>query len=335
MKFNKDKKQEKKDEADVESEIVLDIHRMPKGYKTGRFETEKRVVVGYNENSGGTKKIGIFIIVFGIVVVIAIVYFVFSYVFKNSEPKDKMVETKNTEDNIIDNSNIKNTSTENQTSETNQEINTSTTSTEDIVVPEETSSTTSSTTSENTEEKFLLAVDSDKDGLSDDEEFVLGTKYSESDSDSDSFNDFTEVMNLYNPTGSGPISDNVNITKYENKTFSYFILYPKSFGKSVLTDESSLVLSIDDNAFFQVLVEKNTNNFSIKDWYADRFFTLIPDANVISNNVWDGVYDSEGLTLYLTDKQRKNVYTILYNTTNNQKTYINIFNMMIKSFTLR
>ncbi len=96
-----------------------------------------------------------------------------------------------------------------------------------------------------------------------------------------------------------------------------------------------MVLSIDDNAFFQVLVEKNTNSFSIKDWYADRFFVLIPDSNVVSNNVWDGVYDSEGLALYLTDKQRKNVYTILYNTTNNQKTYINIFNMMIKSFALR
>ena len=335
MKFNKDKKQEKKDEADIESEIVLDIHRMPKGYKTGRFEVEKRVVAGYDQNSGGTKKIGIFIIVFGIIAVIGIAYFVFSYVFKNSEPKDKVVKTENTDNNVIDNSNIKNTSTGNQISEVIEEINTSTTSTEDIIISEETGSTTSSTTQENTKEEFLAAVDSDKDGLNDDEEFVLGTKYNESDSDSDSFNDFTELMNLYNPTGSGPVSDNINITKYENKTFSYSILYPKNFGKSVLADESSLVLYIDDNAFFQILVEKNSNNFSIKDWYADRFFALIPDSNVISNNVWDGVYDSEGLALYLTDKQRKNVYTILYNTTNNQKTYINIFNMMIKSFALR
>jgi Tfp pilus assembly major pilin PilA len=334
MKFNKDKKQEKKDEANIESEIVLDIHRMPKGYKTGRFEVEKRVVAGYNENSGGTKKVGIFIIVFGIIVIIAIAYFVYASVFKKSESENKVVETKNTETNIIDNSIIKNTSTENQISETIEENNTSSTSTENIITSEETNSTTSSTTTENTKEEFSVVVDSDKDGLSDDEEFILGTKFNESDSDGDSFSDFTEAMNLYNPTGNGPISNNVNITKYENKAFSYSILYPKNFGKSVLTDESSLVLSIDDNAFFQILVEKNSNNFSIKDWYADRFFALIPDANVISNNVWDGVYDSEGLALYLTDKQRKNVYTILYNTTNNQKTYINIFNMMIKSFTL-
>ena len=332
MKFGKDKKQEKKDKTESVPEVVLNIHKMPKGYKTGRFEVEKRVVAGQVDNSIGNKKVGVFIIIFGIMAVIAIAYFVLSYVFKNSNPKDAVVNTKNAENIINDSLNNKNNLIGENQSSTVEEA-TSSSSTEEIIIPEETNSSTASTT--NIENEVVPSIDTDNDGLSDDEEFVLGTKYNQIDSDGDTFGDLTEVENLYNPTGNGPITNDINMVKYENKAFSYSIVYPKSFGKSVLTDESSLVLSVDTNSFFQILVEENSNNLTIKDWYADRFFTLVPDSNIISNNVWDGVYDSDGSALYLTDKKHKNVYTILYNANTSQKPYINIFNTIIKSFTLK
>jgi len=337
----------KKTETKVVPEISLAVHRMPKGYKTGRFETKQRIIDGglkneiQNVESVGGKKIGIVIIIVGAIIVLFLAYVVFSYVtnsnfsFSSLFKFSKTPAIENTiNNNVVENNNIINNQTEEiidlaTTSSTTVATTTATsTEIEDINNEIDNSATTTDVIINYT------SVDSDGDGLNDDEEFALGTNFSKIDSDGDSYNDLTEILSLYNPTGSGNITNNINVIKYQNTIFSYSILYPSIWGKSALSDESSVILSIDNNSFVQILAEQNVSNFSIKDWYTDRFFTIISDSEITKNNSWEGIYSSDGLSLYLTDKERKNVYTILYNTTNGQKNYTNIFKMILKSFSL-
>ncbi|HPT08407.1 MAG TPA: hypothetical protein PLE28_01785 [bacterium] len=339
MKFlEKNKKQETK--TTPKPEIDLIIHRMPKGYKTGRFESKQENKNGIkNVESNGGKKIGVVIIVVGIIIVLFLAYVIFSYItkpnfsfsnlfkFSKTPVIEKTVD--NTNKNIIENTEVINN--ENELEEiidiaTTSSTTATTTEIEDINNEPENSTTTDIIN--------YTSIDSDSDGLNDDEEFILGSDFSKADSDADSYNDLVEVLSLYNPTGSGNITNNINITKYKNDAFAYSVLYPNIWGKSALSDGSSLILSIDSGSFIQILVEPNTSNFSIKNWYADRFFVIVSDADIIKNSSWEGIYSSDGLALYLTDKERKNVYTILYNTTNGQKNYLNIFEMIIKSFSL-
>lgn len=346
MKFSDNKT--KKTETKAIPEISLVVHKMPKGYKTGRFETKQRAIDGELKNetrSGeptGGKKIGIIIIVIGAIIVLFLAYVIFSYITNPNFSFSSLFKFSKTP--TIENT-INTNAVENNTNVTDNQV-------EEIIDSATTSSTTVATTTatsteiEDTNNEIdnpatttdvvinYTSVDSDGDGLNDDEEFVLGTDFSKIDSDGDSYNDLTEVLSLYNPTGSGNITNNINIIKYKNTIFSYSILYPSIWGKSALSDESSVILSIDNNSFVQILVEQNISNFSIKDWYADRFFTIINDSDIVKNNSWEGIYSSDGMSLYLTDKERKNVYTLLYNTTNGQKNYSNIFKMILKSFSL-
>jgi hypothetical protein len=143
----------------------------------------------------------------------------------------------------------------------------------------------------------------------------------------------TEALNLYNPAGNGKLINNSNVSKYQNNSFAYNILYPTIWDKNVLSDESSIIFSINSNSFVQVLVEENETGANIKNWYTSRFFTLVDSANFIENENWEGVYSEDGLAVYLTNKQKSYIYTILYTVPEGQtQSYINIFKIIVNSF---
>lgn len=327
----KEKKTKKTETKKVAPEITLDIHRMPKGYKIGRFESNK----GSGRNS--SKKTGGLIIALGLVLILFLAYLIFSYISQpnfswlDSLKLPKLKQPIATTTDIIP----KDNESQNQ-NQSPEEI--PATSSETMELPEDESDQPEEDEADSEdikeEEPVFVLLDSDGDGLSDDEEFILDTDFLQADSDGDTFNDGLEVGNLYNPIGDGPINNNVNIVSYQNKAFAYSILHPNVWARSVSSDESSLVLSIDNDAYIQILVEANYNYLSIKDWYTDRFLTMPDNEKMVSHNQWDGLYSSDDLALYLTDKERKNVYTILYNTTAGQVKYQNIFSLIINSFKL-
>lgn len=341
-----DKKDKKEEDLKNIKEPVFNIHKMPKGYKTGRFDlnhhTKKEKNPENNNNNNNelgdisrknNKKIGIFIIGMGAIVVMVLLYLVFSYM-NNSEfsvSKIFKFEKKNINENseIVlpsENQPINNEDFVDDLNSIDEELvdNTNNTSTEDINTPV------------NLDELISVFVDSDGDGLSDDEEFILGSNHQNIDSDGDGFSDLMELLNLYDPISPGKLSDNINIDEYENKSFSYSILYPKSWDKRALSDESSLVLSIDESSFVQILVEKNESNLSIKDWYANRFMSIVDSSKIIKTKKWEGFYSEDLLAFYLTDNKLENIYTILYIFPENRpNSYINIFNSIVNSFTLK
>lgn len=65
-----------------------------------------------------------------------------------------------------------------------------------------------------------LLLDTDKDGLEDDLEKSIGTNPNVSDSDDDGFDDKTEILNNYSPTGNGKQKIDLNFTaKHLGKIF--------------------------------------------------------------------------------------------------------------------
>ena len=350
--FNKSKVKKEEENSKLLPELKFDIYKMPKNYKIGRFDEKKvKAVIEKSNNTSlvssekvsnedvhkKNKKMGIVLLFVGILFIAFLAYLIIAYasdskfslgralsfdIFKKSETN--VVENlggKNIADIISDNSIT--TTTDEVASTTEEEVATST-----EIIEENNASTTTSI-------EPLKLIDSDGDGLYDNEEEFLGTDKFKSDTDSDNYTDFQEVQNLYNPLGQGALDKNINISKYSSAFFKYSLLYPFNWELNALSDDSSVILSIDDNSFVQVLVEDNEGQQNIRAWYANRFFEFVGEDKVVKGKGWQGVYSSDKTAFYLTNDKMDKIYTILYNTLPGQEGAIpNILGMIIKSFSL-
>ncbi|MFA7365035.1 MAG: thrombospondin type 3 repeat-containing protein [Patescibacteria group bacterium] len=336
---NKDKKTEEILDADqkIVKEPSFGVHKMPKSYKTGRFDSVfhgKKDTTSANSvleeknkqqlNSKG-KKIGFLIVFFGIIFISGLAYSAFLYI-KNPEANifnfSALFERKNViEDPTIEDEQVVEEVIEEEVVE--EEI------IEEEIIEEEV------VEEEVVEENPVLSEinDSDGDGLNDLEEIILGTNLLSSDTDNDGFDDLTEVLNLYNPVGSGSILENGNISEYKNEIFSYSIFYPIAWEIKALSDSTSVNFFINQDSFVQVLVEENELKKDIVDWYFSRFFEIVDDSLVLEVDGLEGVLSPNKDSFYLTDGDK--VYSIFYSLSPRGPEYPNIFRMMINSFKLR
>lgn len=116
------------------------------------------------------------------------------------------------------------------------------------------------------------SLDTDNDGLTDEEEKMFGTDEDLPDTDEDGFLDGEEVENAYYPLGEGLIQDSELVSKYENETFNYSIYYPTDWQAQALTEgESEALFTSASGEFVEVLVVDNPNLFSAKSWYLNQF----------------------------------------------------------------
>lgn len=200
------------------------------------------------------------------------------------------------------------------------------------------STTTTATTTITTSSPIIVAQDSDNDGLSDKEENILGTQNNNIDSDNDGYDDLLEIINLYNPTEKKPdkLINNQNIAKYINNTFNYSIFYPTKWQQQTVGGDDSIIFKSNDEHFIQVITQLNDNQLSITDWYKSQFENeSIPYNRQITTNTWKGIKSEDGLILYLTDNNYKNIYTLSYTPKlNDALEYQRVFEMMIESFTI-
>lgn len=197
------------------------------------------------------------------------------------------------------------------------------------------SSTASSTIIEETipvETPPLL--DTDADGLTDDEETALGTNISLPDSDSDTYGDLSELGSGYNPSGPDKLSASSFLTRYQNQTGKYEIYYPASWTLKSLNNDYATLISAPDNSLMQISLQDNPNIQSISAWYGATF----PEETLSSNRLqkgigWEGIMGADGLNFYLTDTNRENIYIISYiPALSDRLAYPNIFKMIINSF---
>jgi cytoskeletal protein RodZ len=205
----------------------------------------------------------------------------------------------------------------------------------DVIESSSTASTTASTTIEEVpviETPPLL--DTDSDGLSDDEELALGTNASLPDSDGDGYGDLSELGSGYNPTGSDKLTTSAFLTKYQNQTGKYEIYYPTAWTLKSLNNDYATIISAPDNSLMQISVQGNPNIQSISGWYGTTFPTETISSNRLQKGSgWEGVMGEDGLNFYLTDSNRENIYIISYiPALSDRLAYPNIFKMIINSF---
>ncbi|MCK5062025.1 hypothetical protein KAR28_05785 [Candidatus Parcubacteria bacterium] len=180
---------------------------------------------------------------------------------------------------------------------------------------------------------FSYSSDSDQDGLSDLEEVLLGTDLQKKDSDNDGYDDKSELLNLYNPGGVGAIVTNPKIKKYTNAVYRYSLYYPDAWSIERVGNDESIMIKLDNNQFFQIIVSQKTDGLSIEDWYKKEF--SVPVINLeqkLYKQGWNGVKSENSMTFYLVYPGEEKLYTVTYNLGLQRIiSYQNIFEMMINS----
>ncbi|MFZ4648598.1 MAG: thrombospondin type 3 repeat-containing protein [Patescibacteria group bacterium] len=180
-------------------------------------------------------------------------------------------------------------------------------------------------------------IDTDSDGLSDEEEKLIGSNPNKIDTDSDGNADLIEVQNTYNPAGSGRLASSSMLNNYRNPSLKYSLIYPKSWSiKNLNGNETVLISSVDEKYFIQILHQNNENNLDIVDWYQAEFpGQEVGEGRSATDGSWIGVYNADKSVFYLNDKAKKNIYIFsLTAAEGSAVNYFRLFELVINNFKL-
>lgn len=281
------------------------------------------------------KMVGLFIIAGGLIVVSGLAYASYYFIIKptaNNESK-ALVSSPTKKENPAVASSTAPTSTIPAVN-VEQTLNIATITPSSLDLGTSTASTTMSEELLGLENKNLPPlVDTDIDGLYDEEEAALGLSATSTDSDGDGYSDLAELNNNYNPAGSGSLKANSQLAEYTNNKINYQILYPKTWTFKALNDDYTVVFTASDNSLIQISVQDNLDKQSILGWYENSFFgTTVTYDKLKSTDNWDGIFGEDNLNFYLTDKKHRNIYVISYiPAIDDRLVYPNIFKAMINS----
>ena len=348
--FGQNKVEKLNKEEEISEQVNQDflVHNMPspQNFNAGPA-TNTRLVSGGELLSGlekpkhNFKMAGVLIILGGLLLIGGLIYASYVFIIKPSAPAEPITtvieEATQNPESIID---IINANKETEASEETliDDVNVIETITPEIL--DLATSSTSSTLEEITEEVINESatlkplIDSDNDGLYDHEEELLGTNPSMIDSNSNGYADLVEINNGYDPVVAGEkLNLNANLEEYLNQTFNYKILYPRAWKLSILDNDDLVVFTASDNSIIQISVQENINKQGILGWYSDLFPSeaLTYDKLKLADS-WEGVWGSDNLNFYLTDKAKKNIYVISFiSPVDGQVAYPNIYKLMINS----
>ncbi len=307
----------------------IEIYSMPEKYRTEHVKV------------GKAKITGIIILVFGVVVLLIMSVAMYYILFAGSDEekqstvsqslnveKEQKTAVGNSENDTKQESLDKNSrdkkeaSTEILPNQLNSKEKVATSSKEDI------------DNQESLMHSAIGGIDSDSDGLTDSEEQLLGTDLSKADSDNDGYDDLVELKNFYNPAGAGRLIENLNIREIKNTNYNYVVYYPAEWVKKNSDNYESVLFTASDNHFVQIIAQQNYSDQTINDWYREQFdLTEIETSLFVIGSNWTGLTSLDGLTVYLSEENKKNIFALTYNIGSSDiLEYKNIFDVMVKSF---
>ncbi len=342
------KKEDPKKVESNESEISLDddliVHNMPKtnassseaedfsaDIKTGLSGSQELIEEGEKD----FKKIGALIVSLGIVLLAILIFFSYRFIFKrkadtpitNTDPQ-QVEEVESIEDEVVELTDLEQPEDEGvidlEVEVDEEELDEE----EDLDIDEE---------DENlvpiiTPGRFDLE-DDDGDGLNNEEELLLGTDPSNSDTDFDGHDDLTEVLSGYDPVGPGALSDNLALSKYTDDALGFSFIYPNDWEMQVVNNGYTIIITTTDNSIIQLVIQANAKMQNIMAWYSDVITPGIvsPDRVQVAQD-WEGIMSNDNRYFYATDNDKNNIYAFSYEPIiSDQVIYPALFQMIINS----
>ena len=183
---------------------------------------------------------------------------------------------------------------------------------------------------------YTKTIDTDNDGLTDEEEKIYGTDPALPDTDSDGFLDTLEIQNLYNPIGFKPVRlfDSGKVKIYQNLVFTYSIFYPGDWAaQSLDPNNKDVMFTAASGEFAEVLVEDNPLKMTAEAGYWGQ--SPVVDASQLEHfttkDKLEGVKSPDGLVAYISFEDK--IFAINYNIgLKTEVNFLGTFEMMINSF---
>ncbi|MFH1890442.1 MAG: hypothetical protein ABIJ91_02670 [Candidatus Kuenenbacteria bacterium] len=182
-------------------------------------------------------------------------------------------------------------------------------------------------------ENFSPAIDSDNDGLTDQEEELYKTNKDNPDTDGDGYNDGEEAANIYDPirAGDAKLFNSDLMSAYNSTAFNFNLLYPLDF--QIKESGNNVYFYAPTEEFIAVIIEENNDYSNIQEWYVGQFGTDGLDAQFqeIDINNTAAIKSTDGLRAYVMLDEK--IYSFIYNIgLRSDANYMTTFGMMIKSF---
>jgi len=329
--LNKDKEYVIPNSETKAKEPEITVHSMPARY------------LQVNTGAKKAKNTGLIILVGGVVFIIVAVALGYYFLFyrAKSQPISETQDQAKIEESTAKDLAEKEPAKKIETKKENTKVEKATTTKEEEITKEETTGDElvedvfigDELLEEVPEELYQPSPDTDQDGLTDAEEVLLDSDINEIDTDGDGYGDLSEILNLYDPIGSGKLVENANIEKYINSKYNYYIYYPSVWLEDEVDGDDSIIFRLGKNQFIQIIVQPNEKRQKIEDWYEEQFnANILPESTIVNKKNWTGMRSKDGLIVYLADPKNENIFTVTYNLGMDHTLYYkNIFEVMVNS----
>lgn len=180
----------------------------------------------------------------------------------------------------------------------------------------------------------VSTIDSDFDGLTDDEEKLIGTNPNLADTDNDSFLDIAELKSGYNPLVVGEkINENSLFARYQIDTKAS-ILYLNAWEMTRSEANSTIVFTDEDKAFIQITFQDNDEKLSPYSWYDKQFSGLMPGESIMGES-WTGFYSQDNSAAYIFSNDLSKIYTVTYSPLIENDLNFPFFRLMVKTMIIK
>lgn len=313
------------------------VHNMPEAnlfsgqtFSDGVSQTRKVAPSAVSNGAANHQKIGIFIVAGGVILIIVLIYLAYVYMIKpivQAPVQETKIQTEIVPENKVEEVvvPVQQVATSTEIIATTTDVQVVATTTDDLL-PEE----------KNVVPVFNIVstIDTDLDGLTDDEEKIIGTNPSQVDTDMDSYSDISELKSAYNPLVAGAKMDDKSLFNRYQIDANASILFSNSWEQTKSDATKTIVFTDADKAFIQVTFQNNEDKLSPSSWFEKEFFGIMP-GETINGDGWSGFYSQDNAAAYIFANDLSKIYTITYSPLIANDTNYPFFRLMVKTLVIK